>query len=832
VAGNGQVPENMSNQSEEKTLIDWTGERYVPWMNVASPEIHYEHLHRYYFASQFISGKRVLDLASGEGYGCAIMAKRAAYVAGVEISEQAVRHANGRYPLPNVRFIHGSITKVPIRGESIFDVITCFEAIEHIDEQEKLLKEVKRLLKDDGLFIVSSPNKMLYSDATGYKNPYHAKELYFDEFKELLAKYFPNITFFGQKVFPVSSIWPLGKVEGSLSEICVSKTDIGFNLVGVEDKIPLYFIAISSEKNLPETSFSLLTDVSEKQIGMMRQHIANLENIALEKEAQIANLENALQEKEAYAAYLESAIRGKEEILNNIYNSRGWKVLLTFYRFKNKIFSTIAEEKKLLNFIFNSFYRFNWRYLKLLKKEGIKKSIFYIRSYGLFAFLQILRKKLISEKKGISNKIPNVPNLALPMIIEDEIFPEEDATVSIVIPAKNASTDFELLLPMYKEQKGLKDLEIIVVDSGSSDNTIEMAKTYGAKIIEITPEKFSHSYSRNLGAENASGRYLFFTVQDALPPSKLFLHELISVLKNNDLAAVSCAEFPREDSDLFYRILIWNHYKFLEVDKYDRILTCPEKQNYIDLRKNGQLSDLACLIPKDTFMNYKYRLELDYAEDIDLGIRLIKDGHKLAFLSSIKIIHSHNRPSYYFLKRAYVDCMFLSRIFPDYPLPVIQEQLLFRDILLTYRLIDSLIKEELDNLMTPFEAEELFKIINNSLSTVDHFWPTPSFDHSDCPYMDEDFKSFLKEVSDICRTPKGPTSYDGTLIRAILNFINNPAKEYMLSSYQIIDDYVLEDIKSLLIKAYAMQCGAHLAYCYLNDGNVVKDLHNRLTEGI
>ena len=72
-------------------MIEWTGERYVPGMEGA--EIGYEHLHRYAFATQFVRNKRVLDLASGEGYGSNLLAKTAKQVVGIDIDEQAVRHA-------------------------------------------------------------------------------------------------------------------------------------------------------------------------------------------------------------------------------------------------------------------------------------------------------------------------------------------------------------------------------------------------------------------------------------------------------------------------------------------------------------------------------------------------------------------------------------------------------------------------------------------------------------------------------------------------------------------------------------------------------------------
>src|SRR5215470_11508581 len=141
-------------------MLEWTGERFLPWRN--DPALAYEHLHRYFYAAEFAHGKDVLDLASGEGYGANLLAQVANRVVGVDIAEEAVQHARSRYEKKNLEFIAASITKIPIVENATFDLIVCFEAIEHIDDQEGLLQEVLRLLKPYGLFIVSTPNKPVY----------------------------------------------------------------------------------------------------------------------------------------------------------------------------------------------------------------------------------------------------------------------------------------------------------------------------------------------------------------------------------------------------------------------------------------------------------------------------------------------------------------------------------------------------------------------------------------------------------------------------------------------------------------------------------------------
>ena len=169
-------------------MLEWTGERYLPWLD--DPSIGYEHLHRYAYATQFAANKKVLDLACGEGYGSRLLARSAESVVGIDIDEDAIRHASNKYIKSNLKFKKGSITDIPIEGRAIFDVIVCFEAIEHIEDHEKLLKEVKRLLTPDGLLVVSTPNKWAYSDEPKYENPFHVHELYLDEFTELFREIF------------------------------------------------------------------------------------------------------------------------------------------------------------------------------------------------------------------------------------------------------------------------------------------------------------------------------------------------------------------------------------------------------------------------------------------------------------------------------------------------------------------------------------------------------------------------------------------------------------------------------------------------------------------
>jgi ubiquinone/menaquinone biosynthesis C-methylase UbiE len=291
-------------------MLEWTGERFLPWIEGA--QIHYEHLHRYAFASQFVKGKRVIDLACGEGYGTYMLASEAEYVAGVEIDKPTVQHARSRYIKDNLEFIEGSILAVPIEGEMKFDVVVCFEAIEHIAEHDKLLSEVKRLLTDDGLFIASTPNKAVYTDAPNFHNPFHIKELQFDEFQGLLKRYFKHVHIYGQRVYAGSSIWSADEDEqrGYLERV-VKRGDTEFYFAERISKEPVYLIALASNAGLePLTSItdSWLTDASNALFNDYERRLAELKASLQEKASQIHSLQSQIHSLESQMQQMQQSI--------------------------------------------------------------------------------------------------------------------------------------------------------------------------------------------------------------------------------------------------------------------------------------------------------------------------------------------------------------------------------------------------------------------------------------------------------------------------------------------------------------------------------------------
>jgi ubiquinone/menaquinone biosynthesis C-methylase UbiE len=209
-------------------------------------------VHRYALAINFCSGRSVLDIASGEGYGAALLAQEARFVVGVDIDPQVIQHAKNKYLGANLSFCVGSCAAIPFSDNSI-DVVSSFETIEHHDAHDEMLKEIKRVLKPGGILILSSPNRLIYSDEPAFDNPYHVKELYYSEFHELLVRYFRHQYLYGQRLAAGSFVFPL-EDRGATHYQAYSGNVLRINRKTCDLPSPTYFVAICSDKELPDQS--------------------------------------------------------------------------------------------------------------------------------------------------------------------------------------------------------------------------------------------------------------------------------------------------------------------------------------------------------------------------------------------------------------------------------------------------------------------------------------------------------------------------------------------------------------------------------------------------
>ncbi len=242
----------MKSQASEPVCITseadlpWTGERFIPTL---TGQIATEHLHRYAIACTLADGKDVLDIASGEGYGSALLAQASRTVTGVDLSLQAVEHAQRKYKKSNLRFLQGDCTSIPVADASM-DMVVSYETIEHITQQELFLKEIRRILRPGGVFIVSTPEISGYNSVRADLNPYHLRELSRTQFESLLKSHFVQVACYGQRYSSVSTVLPEQEApSATVTYFQGNSHEIGSSLALPN---PVYIVAVCSDSPIPK----------------------------------------------------------------------------------------------------------------------------------------------------------------------------------------------------------------------------------------------------------------------------------------------------------------------------------------------------------------------------------------------------------------------------------------------------------------------------------------------------------------------------------------------------------------------------------------------------
>ena len=245
--------------------LTFTGERYHPEV---PRETAYEHWHRYAFAMELARGRHVLDAACGEGYGSALLARVAASVLGIDLSAEAIAHAQARYGGPRLDFRQGDVLGLGGVADASLDLVVSFETLEHLAGHDALLEGFARVLKADGLLLISTPDRHAYSEQTGYRNPHHVRELYRDEFEALLSRHFPHHRLYGQRVVAHSLLWPLDGGVGATTSHTQDGTEV-FSGLRVQ---PMYHVAVCAKRGEALAGLPALSCFADAQQSVMAHY--------------------------------------------------------------------------------------------------------------------------------------------------------------------------------------------------------------------------------------------------------------------------------------------------------------------------------------------------------------------------------------------------------------------------------------------------------------------------------------------------------------------------------------------------------------------------------
>lgn len=417
-------------------------------------------------------------------------------------------------------------------------------------------------------------------------------------------------------------------------------------------------------------------------------------------------------------------------------------------------------------------------------------------------------QKLIKDNSNQSIK--------LEQILKDEL-------ISIIIPTYNGGQYLQNLISSLKKQNKVH-VEIICVDSGSKDGTIEYLESQ-SRVVHIPHDTFSHSYARNLGAHEAKGKYLLFMTQDVLPEDENWLFRFLESFIMNEAAAASCKQIARREHDLWGKYEVWGFNRclglldndlFYEINKEDF-------EHWENVRKKAQLNDTACIIRKDVFINNQYREE--YAEDLDLGIRLLKNGEKLGFICTAKIIHSHQRSQYYYMKRTAIDVISLYNLAIHnhiyYPLWNIKQKEMVNGLLSLCLIVAIIAKKIMNTPISYHDKESYLEMIHalfdhalreaatiSSIEFYNTIFEKDTIFENELSILYE--RIFIEQLDSFCFTPFFLNDFRHLLGNMLANFFEENKESFQLEQS--------EEIISFISKYMANMTGKIMAQSYIKYG--------------
>lgn len=242
--------------------------------------------------------------------------------------------------------------------------------------------------------------------------------------------------------------------------------------------------------------------------------------------------------------------------------------------------------------------------------------------------------------------------------------------ISICIPARNAGAEFREHLRRWKQQDIQEELEIVVLDSSSTDETVAIAQGEGARVHSIPAEQFNHGESRNRLAGLARGDLLVFTVQDAYPATPLTLHHLTLPLRQDpEVAGVTGKQIPRPDANLIAR---WEteHQARLSA-RGPRKKHFPSPAEFARLDISGKVEvisfDNVCsAMRRSAWEEFRFPC-VNFGEDLHWSYQVMRAGHAIFQSPAALVHHSHNRSPWLRQKRFFVTRYSLDKLFQTPP---------------------------------------------------------------------------------------------------------------------------------------------------------------------
>jgi rhamnosyltransferase len=266
------------------------------------------------------------------------------------------------------------------------------------------------------------------------------------------------------------------------------------------------------------------------------------------------------------------------------------------------------------------------------------------------------------------------PGWCRPRLISEPGSPK----ASVVVMTLNAGSGFGELLSRLFSQKADFGYEVLVIDSGSTDATVELARRHGASIHRITRDEFDHGATRNLGASLSRGRYVAFAVQDALPVDDGWLAAMVENLdKDGTVAGVYGRQIPRPESSPLTRALM-DDWPTSGLERREQFAGDPGSYRALSpvtRRTLATFDNVSSCVRRSVWESFSFE-RTSFGEDVRWGKKVVEAGYKLVYEPRSAVLHSHERGALYDLRRYYADGLVVKELFGLVPTPNLARLLL------------------------------------------------------------------------------------------------------------------------------------------------------------
>jgi rhamnosyltransferase len=209
---------------------------------------------------------------------------------------------------------------------------------------------------------------------------------------------------------------------------------------------------------------------------------------------------------------------------------------------------------------------------------------------------------------------------------------EASPSASIVILAKNEGQNIGKCLKSLFAQR-FNDFEVIFIDSGSTDNTLEIASKFPIRIFRISEKEFHHAQTRNVGISLSQGKYVVFLTADAYPFNPVWLEQLLKPFEEDEIAATYSRQISKDKTNPIETAFL--------LQTYPR----NSKRNHLRKMQSGDPGDFVIL--SDVSSAYrkhlvKFEASMEFSEDQEIARRLLEAGYEIAYVPESVVCHSHN----------------------------------------------------------------------------------------------------------------------------------------------------------------------------------------------